>query len=798
MMQIGRYAIPLFVLLAGLLISPTTVQALLPQHSGFGCLGCHNLHGGTGGALLAEADSESTCLSCHGPLGVATEVTIHDPNTHGTGNLGYITCLECHNPHNNNRLNANAGNNIKLIGVEFDFNDTGNPRTHLAVPQIREESPLSLGVLKDVVFETSPADWSRSGDGLGLCNTCHGATHNVGADCTSCHAHDGGFAGAGCTGCHDGLGAGALSISAASPHSETITGYSCEDCHTRHSAGTIEIPNNTTVGINYGSNGESGIALGSSVATGDNEAEICWGCHDTEGVSEWGTNTQTSTGSSPYDYGSVNPGSGVGWYADTTPGGEVGSTWFSANFGYKSGAIQSTHSVDGTATTPGLDPIDNIRCSYCHDVHDLNTLVSDDSSGKPYLRGTWMGNPYREDGAPQFGTIYTAHANFGEVPRGGPSSVQLGGYQIDSNNDDPTTGWTLTDSAGLCVICHSSNVDSMNYFDVDETGTAELPSDSWVGANGHSNAVLGGTGLVAANIFREDWRKPNDGYCPPGSGTDVDGNDYNDNSYCAGYPNMAYQQMRIGGGWAGGFRGAKGLGGHGFMYQPIIGENQPFAYNAYSWGATVDDVTTNNQYHEFSCSKCHNPHASRLPRLMMTNCLDVSHNTWDDLSTITAGDTVTISGVPTSKAQDCKGTINSIHTVVGSFYSSQIVTLPTTAFTQGCNNKDATIVWKDSVGTTLFSGTLPVSFTDDADSGSGFDEIDLSDGDNFTNFLGRETPPTGTGNLAGLSSVKLDNDNLRISMGTSAQNCHRYIDWNGNGDTSDAGDQKGWNNVTPW
>jgi predicted CxxxxCH...CXXCH cytochrome family protein len=30
-----------------------------------------------------------------------------------------------------------------------------------------------------------------------------------------------------------------------------------------------------------------------------------------------------------------------------------------------------------------------------------------------------------------------------------------------------------------------------------------------------------------------------------------------------------------------------------------------------------------NQYHNFPCSKCHTPHASRLPRLMKTNCLDV-------------------------------------------------------------------------------------------------------------------------------------------------------------------------------
>ena len=51
---------------------------------------------------------------------------------------------------------------------------------------------------------------------------------------------------------------------------------------------------------------------------------------------------------------------------------------------------------------------------------------------------------------------------------------------------------------------------------------------------------------------------------------------------------------------------------------------------AFDWDVVVDGATTDTWYHQFSCSKCHNPHASRLPKLMITNCLDVRHNTWDD------------------------------------------------------------------------------------------------------------------------------------------------------------------------
>ncbi len=54
------------------------------------------------------------------------------------------------------------------------------------------------------------------------------------------------------------------------------------------------------------------------------------------------------------------------------------------------------------------------------------------------------------------------------------------------------------------------------------------------------------------------------------------------------------------------------------------------SYGGYEWGVVQDNATTEDKFHEFACSKCHNPHASRLPRLLITNCLDVRNNTWDD------------------------------------------------------------------------------------------------------------------------------------------------------------------------
>jgi hypothetical protein len=42
------------------------------------------------------------------------------------------------------------------------------------------------------------------------------------------------------------------------------------------------------------------------------------------------------------------------------------------------------------------------------------------------------------------------------------------------------------------------------------------------------------------------------------------------------------------------------------------------------WAATTGG-NANNQLHAYTCAKCHAPHVSRLPRLLVTNCLDQRH-----------------------------------------------------------------------------------------------------------------------------------------------------------------------------
>jgi hypothetical protein len=399
------------------------------------------------------------------------------------------------------------------------------------------------------------------------------------------------------------------------------------------------IPNSTSAGIDYRS---QGIHLQSTIegrGPFTTEAELCWGCHDAKGISEWGADdgpanvsTVPDNGSN-YNYGLVNGGSSSAWVV-----GGTGAPWASseANFSYKSGKIQSTHSTDptGQATLSGsdydyfeqVDTVAKIHCSNCHDVHDLAKAAGDTAKGAPYLRGSWIRNPYKEDGAPWNKTYAVTNTKYDAVPRAGhptdPSQGnETGGYQIDQNNDNPTKGLSRATSSGLCTLCHSGGVDDMNKF---STG----PGDStglWIGAlgtanNGHSNATLGGTAAKAENIFGNGIG----GRAVPNA-TATDGDADSADIFDMGLqvmPNVLGTTTE----YAYGYRTGENANPGGYL--PEISTSRPRAYNEFVWGVTVDQTSVDVGYHAFTCSKCHNPHASRLPKLLITNCLDTRQNTW--------------------------------------------------------------------------------------------------------------------------------------------------------------------------
>ncbi|TYO97131.1 putative CxxxxCH...CXXCH cytochrome family protein [Geothermobacter ehrlichii] len=476
----------------------------------------------------------------------------------------------------------------------------------------------------------------------GCDNACHGgaaSNHNL-ADSTWTVGY-GDFGGGSCDLCHAPGGSGPTVVYPAGnsgfagelygSHLKASTGdvidgttdwaAQCQKCHGFHS-GDVQVPNNATVGINYTSHG--GIWLGGTATGGmTTEAEICWTCHDANGVSEWGLNTDTNGAYPNFNFGTLSTSN---W---TT------ATWTSANFGYKTGAIQSTHSVNATNGSSAVtgsaynytespDNVADIRCSYCHDVHNTAAAggVTGDVDGKPYLRGTWFGNPYFEDGAPQNingTTTFETITQYGRVPRGSinedffdANGNAKGGYWIDQNMNAQGVGTypvntTLANMAGLCTLCHGTNVDSM-----DQTTGENL----WVGINGHSNAVIGGSGSNKTEIL------------------DRSKNDINNKGYVvdmgqSGDPNQTYDRPE-------GY-GYRDSGDYTPGYAPRLidgnpaKEQEPWKNKWFDWGVSARfSGDTYTQYHQFTCSKCHNPHASRLPKLMITNCLDTKHNTWQN------------------------------------------------------------------------------------------------------------------------------------------------------------------------
>jgi hypothetical protein len=583
----------------------------------------------------------AACDTCHGyPPDGNADLTGATPVNHLFGDLGatlkasHNDCLICHGTRDDGTGSHSQAANYD---VALDHN-TGSINMNSATQYIEANFGCDLA--------------------------CHGndAAHQLSDSALPVVLGDyGGGGGAGaCSACHDtGVGGAPVVIQNVSPHAGTFT---CEDCHTAHGQGTVIIPNNPAVGINYpAADHLSGISLGGTATTALTEAEICWGCHANYLISEWGINTDTNGAANNYDFGSLNQSN---W---------IGATWSSggSQFSYKTGSILSTHtanpqSLGGPSSTnnhgqANPDTVNQIRCSYCHDVHNVGAqgfrMGYDNGGLHPYLCGTWMGNPYREDGAPQAGGTWSSNGRFGAVPRAGYQANEYGGYQIDQNNSNPTTGgnpahtstvaaaWSFNNNAGLCQLCHGSNVNTMNQFG--------LASDDWVGTNGHANAVIGGTGTGAANIFSMADRNPSGAVLFTGSGS------------AKGNPRQAY-------GNAGRFDdpvpsgdntadyrtyGLRSQDSSGYQMQPRVTASEPYAYQAYNWGASVDN-TLDTQYHKFSCSKCHNPHASRLPRLMITNCLDTKHNTWDDDKTTPTTTTLGLEnrGVPLSNAtsaQNC-------------------------------------------------------------------------------------------------------------------------------------------------
>ncbi len=635
------------------------------------CLVCHLKTGNPGGydpgaegGGLKNASAASRVEKAHyGP---------HHTSTDKGGRF----CYDCHDAHGDKTA---SGGNVYMIHADVaktTDNTAGYGRPTVFV------SP----VFTDNASGTSYAKSSAPYDGI--CQVCHttvrhytsasGDGHNAGTRCTACHTHDVGF-NASCVDCHDNDGARIVTaplvvwskgLRPVVPYRVTQGEYGshlvarktdafggatdwdaqCEKCHTGHGGAGINVqvpvppaswsdPSGRLSGTNMaqrlgldGYGADNGVWLGGTLASGTTEAEICWGCHvnATNGVSEWGYNSKTtpagypvvldtSPGNFPTQHDGTSDRVDTGWIWDSSYAAKVqdwtAGYWMNEYDNTLRNRITSVHTasfdpagqsssvsnnVDGSGvvnkTTPTLENRSYIRCSYCHDVHEMNKAQSDTTTGKPFLRGTWVGDPYPPELPPR--TTYSYPTG---TPRNVSTNRDRGGFFIDQNSSWPTDNPAMNTpalTAGLCTLCHGTNIDTMKFY----TGSTLWRTGM---VNGHSNSTLGGTRSNASDIFDAGR----------GAGYGMAFQEYVGTSPCIG----ANYRLCVTQGNACGACPASIVGNSGWYGTDYA--------NWYTAGMIGGAQGAGSMAHKFTCSKCHSPHAARLPALLTHNCVDTTLGT---------------------------------------------------------------------------------------------------------------------------------------------------------------------------
>lgn len=283
--------------------SSPPLEAMNPLHPS--CSGCHSLHSAPGQSISNEAVVEVLCLTCHGPAGTATTVEVHSNKDGSSYSAFSMTCIDCHNPHDN-ILNHLGGTNLGQVGRQY----SGDSYARIATPNSGD---------KYVVFESRGTDAGgpslhsfADGDSTydGVCEVCHTQvsnhrnnssgdhSHYAGTNCTACHTHDNKFlgAGGGCTACHgssqNGRRAvvGEFSLSSHHVAAGAVSDDDCAVCHyeaqANHGDGNVDLldpdTGNPITPFTAFSRNTASDSLESWVTNvQDNH---CFKCHDSDGA----------------------------------------------------------------------------------------------------------------------------------------------------------------------------------------------------------------------------------------------------------------------------------------------------------------------------------------------------------------------------------------------------------------------------------------------------------------------------------------------------------------------------------
>jgi len=631
------------------------------EYRASGSMAGHRIRTAVSGALGAGA--ALPCYDCHASHGSLNNALVLDgASIEGTSTLAPTTYNQPTRPYNDLVVCAgchDTGLSATASGTRVEGMNPVDPFDSATTGTLHANSGIAAAM-------TSSTRNCLSANG-----GCHASPHNPATPCVPCHAPGGsgptvawpsGNASGKTTpyGSHLGaLRSDNLSIS-------TDWNAQCNKCHDGH-GGAVRVPapptnwsdpsgrlTGTNMAIRLGLDNyvnDGGIGLGGTATVGTTEADICWNCHDAQTpapVSEWGFNTKTSPAgypvvlaTSPGNFPTQHDGTAdrvnYGWIWNSSYTAKVldwtAGYWMNEYDNTIKRRIASVHSVsfepegqsssvavninaDNTVnhTTPTLENKSFIRCSFCHDVHDLNRASGDTASGKPFLRGTWIGNPYPPELPPRSSYSYTTRINTGfpgqMTPRALSTSRDRGGYFIDQNSNYPTSNAsmnTLALTAGLCTLCHGTDVDGMKFY----TGSTLWRTGM---VNGHSNSTLGGTRTNRRDLFTGSRYGCGMGMqvCAP----------YNPSYTCefscdGNYPQSPYM--------SGMFEGASTLVNSGWFNPAAAGTSTHAGGDYDNWygSGTIGGASgANTMAHTFTCSKCHSPHASGLPALLTHNCID--------------------------------------------------------------------------------------------------------------------------------------------------------------------------------
>ncbi len=354
----------------------------------------------------------------------------------------------------------------------------------------------------------------------------------------------------------------------------------CFDCHNSHGSTATGVMSSysSATGRNKGAilkgtvNGKGGYTATYTPTAGGNAAAPNKNIYNPGAALCFDChNTQTKSATIPWGYNSefgTTAGKPVYGYNDTA---YFGSGTFGSNtrYAYKAGLTNKGGHFGASSAlgTSAAKPINGL-CTPCHDPHGVSPgLAANQQYAVPLLKGTWVTSFYQEDAAPASKT---------EI-RGGQSD------QYSSNGD----------AGGSTSRPVRQYVGSTPGYRIDQNTLG--PTTTTVGQNPNYGTAQSPISWSFTNATRATQ-------------TDAEFA-----GLCTGCHTKASLAPKAG--------------------QAVV----PDAWKSVSrihgtvkgWATTASasDKNYSNTVHSFTCSKCHTPHNSFLPRLMVTNCLNYTHRT---------------------------------------------------------------------------------------------------------------------------------------------------------------------------